>query len=126
MRGGKRTTQRAKELRHSMTDAERFLWEGLRGGRLGWRFRRQHPIPPFIVDFACLEGLLVVEADGGQHAQPGEHAHRDAELRRRGWQVLRFWNHEILADGDAVLLAISAALGPLCPENLPKLIGGRL
>jgi very-short-patch-repair endonuclease len=89
-------TERARNLRRNMTDAEWALWSGLRRDQLGWRFRRQHPIPPYIVDFACLEARLVVEADGGQHALAGDHDRRDEALRRQGWRVLRFWNNDIL------------------------------
>ena len=76
-------TLRVRRLRRDTTEAERVLWHELRLGRLGWRFRRQHTIPPYIVDFACLEARLVVEADGGQHALAGEHELRDEELRRK-------------------------------------------
>jgi primosomal protein N' (replication factor Y) len=93
-----------------MTDAERALRQGLRHGQLGRRFRRQHPIPPYIVDFACLEVKLVVEADGGQHSLAGEHERRDKDLRSSGWQVLRFWNNEILENRAGVLQTIAAAL----------------
>jgi very-short-patch-repair endonuclease len=94
-----------------MTDAERLLWRDLRRRQLGWQFRRQFPIPPYIVDFVCIEARLIVEADGGQHAHPSDHNQRDSDLRRRGWRVLRFWNNEILANRSAVLQAIADALG---------------
>ncbi len=94
-----------------MTEVERVLWYGLRRSQLGWRFRRQHPIPPYVVDFACLEARLVVDADGGQHALPDEHELRDEELRRKGWRVLRFWNNDILGNRAGVLQTIAAALG---------------
>ena len=105
-------TARARDLRRNMTEVERVLWHELRLGRLGWRFRRQHAIPPYIVDFACLEARLVIEADGGQHAFAGEHELRDEELRRKGWRILRFWNNDILENRTGVLQAIAAALGP--------------
>jgi very-short-patch-repair endonuclease len=59
-------------LRREMTEAERMLWAELRHDQPGWRFRRQHPIPPYIVDFACVEARLVIEADGGQHGPAGD------------------------------------------------------
>ena len=95
----------ARSLRHQMTDAERLLWHHLRAHRLGgFKFRRQLVIEPYIVDFACLEVKLVVEADGGQH---GEQQDRDSErtayLETLGYRVLRFWNHEILTETQAVL-----------------------
>jgi primosomal protein N' (replication factor Y) len=63
-----------------MTDAEQALWKELRKYRLGWRYRRQFPIPPYIVDFACVDARLMLEADGGQHERPGDHELRDNEL----------------------------------------------
>jgi len=112
MRGGLPKRNQARSLRRNMTDAERVLWRELRRNGLGWRFRRQFPIPPYIVDFACLEARLVIEADGGQHNRPGDHDHRDADLRAHGWRVLRFWNIEILENRGGVLERIAEALGP--------------
>jgi len=112
MRGGPLMTGRARDLRRNMTEVERVLWFELRRGQLGWRFRRQYAIPPYIVDFACLQARLVVEADGGQHALAGEHRLRDEQLCRKGWRVLRFWNNDILENRAGVLQTIAAALGP--------------
>ncbi|MGE3283175.1 MAG: endonuclease domain-containing protein [Alphaproteobacteria bacterium] len=95
-----------------MTDAERLLWQDLRRGSFGWRFRRQFPIPPYIVDFACIEARLVVEIDGGQHATSITDAGRDEMLRWHGWRVLRFWNSEVFENRTGVLQAITDALGP--------------
>ena len=95
-----------------MTEAERVLWRELRKYSLGWRFRRQFPIPPYIVDFACVEARLIVEADGGQHGLPGDHDVSDRELQRQGWRVLRFWNNDIVANRQGVLGTIADALGP--------------
>jgi very-short-patch-repair endonuclease len=117
MRGGSALKENARKLRRSMTDAERVLWKDLRKYRLGWRFRRQFPVPPYIVDFACLEARLIVEADGGQHARPGDHTERDEELQRQGWRVLRFWNNDILANPQGVLRTIAETLGPPCDPN---------
>ena len=117
MRGGSGIKKRARALRGAMTDAERALWSELRRYRLGWRFRRQFPIPPYIVDFACVEARLIVEADGGQHARPDDLDVRDRELRRIGWRILRFWNNEILTNREGVLLAIAEALGSLGEQN---------
>ena len=65
---------RARELRKNMTETEKFVWARLRREKLGgYKFRRQHPLGPFIVDFVCLERKLVLELDGGQHAEPGAH-----------------------------------------------------
>jgi len=97
-----RTQGAAKTLRRKMTDAEQALWFRLRGGRLdGWKFRRQHPIPPYIVDFYCVEARLVVELDGSQHSADVDAA-RAAALEKQGLQVLRFWDNQVLTDIDAV------------------------
>src|SRR5689334_7034787 len=102
MRGGRAIKRRARSLRSNMTDTERALWRGLRDRQLGWRFRRQFPIPPYVVDFACIEARLIVECDGGQHARPGDHDLRDGELRRQGWRILRFWNNDVLVNRAVV------------------------
>jgi very-short-patch-repair endonuclease len=85
-----------------MTEAERFVWYHLRKNQFGgFRFRRQHPIGPFIVDFVCLERKLVIELDGGQHAtQTEEDARRTAWLNERGYRVYRLWNNEAFTDWD--------------------------
>jgi primosomal protein N' (replication factor Y) len=95
-----------------MTRAEQMLWRELRRNNIGWRFRRQYPVPPYIVDFACVEARLIIEADGGQHSEPGEHDRRDELLRRANWRVLRFWNTEILRNRAGVLQTIAEALRP--------------
>jgi very-short-patch-repair endonuclease len=94
-----------------MTDAERRLWSRLRRRQLhGRRFRRQHPIGPFIADFACPEEKLVIELDGGQHADRKEQdAARTRWLAARGYRVLRFWNNDVLTQTDAVVQVIAAA-----------------
>lgn len=99
-------------LRSNMTEAERRLWQRLRGKQLyGWKFRRQHPYGDYVLDFVCLEARLVVEVDGGQHAeQRQEDEDRDANLRAAGFQVLRFWNHHVMQQLDDVMEAIVAAL----------------
>ena len=98
-----RTRGAAKTLRRKMTDAEQRLWYRLRGGRLdGLKFRRQHPVPPYVVDFYCTEAKLVVELDGSQHDADVDAA-RTAALERQDLQVLRFWDNQVLTDIDAVL-----------------------
>lgn len=99
-------------LRSSMTDAERRLWQKLRGKQLyGWKFRRQHPYGDYVLDFVCLESKLVVEVDGGQHVeQRQDDTSRDANLRAAGFVVLRFWNHQVMQQLDDVVDAIVAAL----------------
>jgi very-short-patch-repair endonuclease len=101
----------ARRLRRDSTDAERRLWAALRSRRLvGYKFRRQHPIGPFIVDFVCTRHRVVVEADGGQHATDPGDAVRISELQRAGWRILRFWNPDILTNTQGVIEAIASAL----------------
>lgn len=122
---------RARGMRTLPTDAERRLWQYLRNSQLGgWRFRRQHPIPPYILDFACLEVCLAVEVDGGQHADSGYDDARTAFLTERGWRVLRFWNTDVLRNPEGVAANVLEALGghrnaDTCPHpDLPPLGGG--
>ncbi len=102
----------ARALRHDSTDAERALWHILRARRfLGYKFRRQHPIGPFIADFACVARRLVIEADGGQRdADTAADARRTAWLERDGWRLVRLWNNEILGQPGAVVERIGAGL----------------
>jgi very-short-patch-repair endonuclease len=112
MRSGRSGTKIARALRSDATDAERHLWWGLRSKQFGWIFRRQRPVPPDIADFACVAARLIVEMDGGQHAQSDDDARRDDFLRRQGWRVMRFWNNDVLRNRDGVLHEIAAALPP--------------
>jgi very-short-patch-repair endonuclease len=103
------TNPNAKRLRGEATNAEQRLWRYLRNRHLcGFKFLRQVTIGPFVADFACVECRVVVEADGGQHSDDIDQP-RTACLERLGWQVLRFWNDEVLQQTDAVLGAILAA-----------------
>ncbi len=106
------TSQRARALRKRMTDAERLLWRHLRNRELGgWKFRRQYPVGPFIVDFICVEKNVVIEVDGGQHAEnEALDIQRSAYLNKMGYRVFRFWNNEVLQETEAVLEAIFAIL----------------
>lgn len=99
------TRQRAKQLRTQLTDAELKLWYHLRAHRLlGIKFKRQHPVGHYIVDFIALTHGLVIEIDGGQHQEQAEKdAGRTAFLNAQGLRVLRFWNDEVLTQTDAVL-----------------------
>ena len=99
----------AKTLRRDMTEAEDRLWEELRGRRLdGIKFRRQVPIGRFVADFICADALLIVEIDGSQHADSDYDRERDAELKRRGFRVLRFWNDDVLREMNSVCDTIIA------------------
>jgi len=116
----------ASDMRQAPTDAEARLWYFLRGRRLdGVKFRRQHPIGPYIVDFVSVEAGLVVELDGGQHAlalEREQDAVRDAFLSARGLRVLRFWNNEVLADTMRVLERVWQEVdAPLTPHLTPTL-----
>lgn len=111
----------ARKLRHEQTDAESLLWYLLRDRRLGgYKFRRQHPMPPYTLDFFCRDAAMVIELDGGQHADPERDRRRDEWLAERGVRVLRFWNHDVLQDTESVLMAIWNALHePLRPHPRP-------
>jgi very-short-patch-repair endonuclease len=99
------------ELRQNATDAERRLWAMLRDRRLaGYKFRRQHPIGPYIVDFANTKYHLIIEADGGQHNESTADLRRTAWLQKQGWRVIRFWNNDILANTEGVLNIVLEAL----------------
>jgi very-short-patch-repair endonuclease len=94
----------AKKLRHALTDAERDLWQLLRSRQLSnIKFRRQVPLGPWIADFVCFEHMLIVETDGSQHAENLSDQIRDADLRNRGFRILRFWNNDILGNPNGVL-----------------------
>lgn len=100
----------ARRLRCDATDAERRLWLRLRDRGLGAKFRRQQVLGRFVVDFACLDRRLVVELDGGQHAESAADRARDAWLATQGFRVLRFWNPEVMANIDGVLAVVQDAL----------------
>ena len=103
---------RARRLRRNMTDAERRLWRALRRRQIdGFQFRRQHPIGQYVVDFVCMAAKLVVEVDGGQHAdQTDSDAERTRRLADRGYHVVTFWNHDVLRQPEAVAEEIRRAL----------------
>lgn len=100
----------ARELRQSSTDAEGLMWRLLRCRQLAnAKFRRQHPMPPYILDFYCHELKLAVELDGGQHNDPrhrGRDEERDAFMRAKGVRTLRFWNNEVLRETESVMEAV--------------------
>lgn len=108
----------SRKLRSNPTSAEGMLWSVLRGRRLcGVKFRRQFSIPPFIVDFACVERGLVVEVDGGYHDAVGVNdVSRQRKLEAMGWTVIRFSNSDVMNDADAVAVAIAKELR-LMPEH---------
>ena len=106
--------------RQMPTDAESRLWLLLRNRRFAaYKFRRQVPIGSYIADFVCYSAMLIIEADGSQHAQNARDDKRDAELRRRGFHLLRFWNDDVLRDIDNVCRHIVIAAG-LTVENAAR------
>ncbi|MBI3866117.1 MAG: DUF559 domain-containing protein [Planctomycetia bacterium] len=124
---------RAKELRRTQTEAETFVWDQLRSRRFrGFKFRRQVPLGNYIVDFICLDRRVIVELDGGQHNESGQHEYderRDAWLRGEGFEVLRFWNSDVFTEWEAMAEGIWHALerrqsrrarAPSPPAPLPQ------
>ena len=105
-------TPLAKSLRENSTDAERLLWKHLRARQpQGLKFRRQQPIGNFIVDFVCFEQKLIIELDGGQHAEQQQtDAARTQWLEMQGFKVIRFWNNEVLQNMEGVWQAITPHL----------------
>jgi len=101
-----------KSLRRHATDAERLLWFHLRDRRFfNYKFRRQVPIGSYVVDFLCVEKRLVIELDGGQHAERVEYDEkRTAYLQGHKLQVVRFWNNDVLKNVNGVLLVIKGCL----------------
>ena len=119
---GEGMKQLTRQLRSNQTDAEQKMWTALRGRRFfNFKFRRQHSVDASIVDFCCLEARLIIEIDGGQHAQQRfQDQRRTQRLNRQGYQVLRFWNHEVLTDIDSILEKIRLTLEVPHPSPLPK------
>ncbi len=108
----KSTSQIAKKLRKNQTEAEKRLWRHLRNKQLGgYKFRRQQPIGPYIVDFVCLNKNLAVEVDGGQHAiNKEEDMKRNEWLRSQEYDVIRFWNTDVISNVEGVLKIIQKLL----------------
>ncbi len=118
---GARDRAKARELRKNPTEAEQVLWRHLRMRQLGgFKFRRQQPLGPYIVDFVSFEKALIIELDGGQHSeQVAYDSERTAWLATQGFRVLRFWNDQVLKQIEAVKEVISEALG--CRFDSPHL-----
>ena len=109
-------TKIAQLLRINATDAEKHLWDVLRLKNLGFKFRRQAIIGPYIVDFICFEKGLILEVDGGQHADNRNDQERDRWLKQRGYKVLRFWNNDVLGNRDGVIEKITEYLNHPLPS----------
>ena len=113
----KRLTRTARRLRRDMTEVEKALWFRLRNAQLeGFKFVRQFPIGPYITDFACRGAKLVVELDGGQHAESTIDAARTRLIEAHGYRVIRFWNNDVHSNVNGVLEAIRNEL--LLSRNL--------
>ena len=97
-------------MRNTMTRSEFDLWRRIRARQLGVKFRRQHPIGPYIVDFACVPARIVIEIDGATHQDRTREAIRDAELAERGWTVIHFNNTDLEFHFDVVLAVIERAV----------------
>ncbi|HEX7884794.1 MAG TPA: endonuclease domain-containing protein [Phenylobacterium sp.] len=108
-------TERAQELRREMSPPERLLWEQLKGRQLeGYKFRRQHPFDPYVLDFYCVQEKLAIEVDGLGHSmgdQPMRDARKDGFLKHHGVRVLRFSAEDCFRDMDSVVRTILATLG---------------
>lgn len=131
---GFRRSRVARSLRQRQTDAEIKFWSRVRAGRfLGLKFRRQVPIDRFVVDFVCAEKRLIIELDGGGHAERVDFDTKRTELLEAlGYIVLRFWNHDVLLNCDAVLESVWVTIGsptappePPLPDPLPSRERGR-
>ena len=104
-------TQKARNLRRNETEAEYRLWGHLRNRLMnGHKFSRQVPLGPYVADFICREHRLIIELDGSQHAESTHDLIRTKWLNSHGYSVLRFWNHEVLQERQAVLNTIVAVL----------------
>ena len=112
----------SRSLRRELTDAEQHLWRHLRMRQMvGFKFRRQHPLNSYILDFACIELKLAIELDGGQHADKiAADEMRTKALNQAGWKVLRFWNNDVLTNADAVLSEINRQIGEIQPPSQPS------
>ena len=108
---GRGVAENAKSLRKDMTEPEKRLWHKIKSDQLGVSFRKQHPIPPYIADFVCIEKNLIIEVDGESHAEQTEYDRkRTAFLESQGFKVLRFWNNEVMENIDGVLVRVLEAI----------------
>ncbi len=121
----KELVEKARELRKQSTDAEALLWSYLRDRQLqGYKFRRQHPVEQYVADFACVDAQLIIELDGGQHntvEAQAKDAQRTEFLKTKGFEVIRFWNNDVINNPEGVLETISATLSKRPhPAPLPQ------
>jgi very-short-patch-repair endonuclease len=104
--------ENARSLRKNQTDVERWLWQKIRNRQLlNLKFRRQFPIDRYIADFVCLELKLIIELDGSQHIEQADYdERRRACLEQRGFRIMRFWNNDVLSNGNGVLEKIQLVI----------------
>ena len=115
-------SETARRLRREATDAERRLWLLLRGRRLvGYKFRRQRPIGPYVADFVSIRRRLIIEVDGSQHLGSEADERRTAWLERHGWRVIRVWNNEVSENPEGVAEYILSVLQVQPTLTLPSL-----
>ena len=127
-RRDKNRGERARSLRRALTPAEFALWTRIRDRQLGdYKFVRQEPIGRYYVDFVCRERRLIIELDGGQHAESPEDGHRDRALCVLGYRVIRIWNNDVIENLDRVLERLLSELdkSPLTPALSPQAGRGR-
>jgi very-short-patch-repair endonuclease len=106
--GARSLTGVARQLRARMTDAERKLWFALKDRRFAaFKFRRQVPVGPYIADFLCFDLRLIVEVDGGQHAESARDVERENWLAQNEFRVVRFWNNDVLQNLEGVLTVLA-------------------
>jgi very-short-patch-repair endonuclease len=123
-----RRAERARSLRRALTTPELALWTHIRSRRLGgFKFVRQEPIDRYYVDFVCRERRLIIELDGGQHAENPEDRHRDRTLCALGYRVIRIWNNDVIEnlDGVSKCSCPNSKNGPLTPTLSPQAGRGR-
>jgi len=106
------TLEKARKLRQNQTDAEKILWYRIRNRQLNdYKLRRQVPVGSYIVDFMCVSAKLIIELDGGQHAEQQIYDRkRTAFLEARDFKVVRFWNNDVLTNIDGVLESLTLTL----------------
>jgi very-short-patch-repair endonuclease len=115
--------ERARSLWRALTPAELALWTRIRGRRLGgFKFARQEPIDRYYVDFVCRQRRLIIELDGGQHAESREDRRRDRTLCALGYRVIRIWNNDVIENLEGVLQRLLSELekSPLTPPLSPQ------
>lgn len=114
-------SSKAKALRQNQTEAEKIIWHALKAGRFeGLKFRRQFSVGSYIADFACPAARLIIEIDGGQHCENADDEMRTAFLQREGFEVIRFWNNDVMDNLDGLLTTLSLALSRQRERGLLK------